>query len=62
MENKNAKVKIQKGKIFYGLEKIAKVNQKIYQKRESEDSQRNFEFKRAGKVNSTTLSKIFKTI
>jgi len=44
MENKNAKVKIQKGKIFYGLEKIAEVNQKIYQKRESEDSQRNFEF------------------
>ena len=62
MENKNAKVKIQKGKIFYGLEKIAEVNQKIYQKRESEDSQRNFEFKRAEKINPTTLSKIFKTI
>jgi len=62
MENKNAKVKIQKGKIFYGLGKIAKVNQKIYQKRESEDPQRNFGFERTRKVNSTTLSKIFKTI
>jgi hypothetical protein len=46
MQSENVKFKIQKEKVFYGLENITKVNQKIYQKRKGEDSQRNFGFEK----------------
>jgi hypothetical protein len=62
MQNENVKFKIQKEKVFYGLENITKVDQKIYQKRKSEDSQRNFGFEKTRRRNQKTLSKIFKTI
>jgi hypothetical protein len=55
MQNENVKFKIQKEKVFYGLENIAKVNQKIYQKRKSEDSQRNFGFEKTRRRNQKTL-------
>jgi hypothetical protein len=44
---------------YYGCE-IAKKRPKIYSERKGENSQRNFRFERARKVDSRTLSKIFK--
>jgi hypothetical protein len=55
MQNENVKFKIQKEKVFYGLEKIAKINQKIYQKRKSEDSPGSFGFERTRRRNQKTL-------
>jgi hypothetical protein len=48
------------GNSHHGCE-IAKIHQEIYSKRESENSQGSFGFKRARKVNSGALSKIFET-
>jgi hypothetical protein len=39
---------------------VAKIDSKIYSERESENSQRNFGFERAGKVDPRVISKIFK--
>jgi len=39
----------------------AKIDQKIYSKRESENSQRSFGFERARKVDSRVISEIFET-
>jgi len=50
MQNENVKFKIQKAKVFYGLEKVTKVNQKIYQERKSPDSPGGFGFERTRKV------------
>ena len=48
MENKNVKFKIHQEKIFYGLEKTGKINQKIYQKGKGEDSSGDFRFQKTG--------------
>jgi hypothetical protein len=47
--------------LFYGEDEITKIHQEIYSERESEDSQGSFGFKRARKVNSRVISKIFET-
>jgi hypothetical protein len=50
-------------KIFYHeRNSIAKIDQKIYSKREGADSPRSFGFKRTRKVDPRTLSKNFETI
>jgi hypothetical protein len=41
---------------------IAKIYQEIYPKRESENSQRGFRFKRTRKVDPRVISKIFKKL
>jgi len=64
MQKEKLKLKIfEKLEILnYGKVKIAKINQKVYQKGKGEDSQRGFGFERTGKVDQGTLSKIFKAI
>jgi hypothetical protein len=46
---------------YHGCE-ITKIDQKIHSKRESENSQGSFGFKRTRKVDSRVISKIFKAI
>ena len=46
------------GNFYYGRE-ITKIDQKIYSKRESENSQRSFRFERTREVDSRALSEIF---
>jgi hypothetical protein len=53
MENEILKFKT--SGIFYAKKKVAKIGSKIYQKRKSKDSPRNFRFKRTGKENSRAL-------
>lgn len=62
MQNYNLKFKIWEESNFYGLEKITKINQKVHQERESENSQRGFGFEKTRGINFPTLSKISKTI
>lgn len=59
MQNENLKFKIFEEKNLYGFEKVTKIDQKIYQKRKSETSQRSFGFERTRKVDFGTLSKNF---
>ncbi len=47
---------------FYDLEKVAKINQKIYSQREGQDPPANFRFKRTRKTNFGVIPKNFKTI
>lgn len=62
MRNLIHEVKIFKVLFFlYGKEKIAKINQKIYSTRKGENSSGGFRCKKAGGINSATLSKISKT-
>jgi hypothetical protein len=43
---------------YHGCE-VAKIDSKIYSERKSENSQRNFGFERAGKVDPRVIPKIF---
>jgi hypothetical protein len=63
MKNLNCKMQneILKFENFDYEDEVAKKHSKIHSQREGENSQRGFGFKRAGKVDSRTLSKIFKT-
>lgn len=51
MQNQNLKSEIFKKEFFYGFEKVAQINQEIYQERKGEDSSGSFRFGKAKRKN-----------